>query len=130
MSTIFTKIINGEIPSYKIYEDEFTFAFLDIFPQAKWHTLIVPKIEIDHFSNVPEPYYSAIFATAKKLSPALQSATNCQRVCAKFEGFEVPHCHMHLLPANWIGDVNFRVVDQANSTELEQIQSEILKFLK
>jgi histidine triad (HIT) family protein len=68
MSTIFSKIIAGEIPSFKIYEDEYVYAFLDIFPQRIGHTLIVPKIEIDHFSDVPEPYYSAIFLAAKKLS--------------------------------------------------------------
>lgn len=75
MSTIFSRIIAGEIPSYRIYEDEYTYAFLDIFPQRLGHTLIVPKVEIDHFADVPEPYYSAIFQTAKKLSSAIQQAT-------------------------------------------------------
>lgn len=84
MSTIFSRIIAGEIPSCRIYEDEYTYAFLDIFPQRIGHTLIVPKIEVDHFSDVPEPYYSAIFQTAKKLSPAIQQATGCKRVCALF----------------------------------------------
>jgi histidine triad (HIT) family protein len=84
MPTLFTRIIVGEIPSFKIYEDEYVYAFLDIFPQRLGHTLIVPKIEIDHFADVPEPYYSAIFQAAKLLSPAIQQATGCNRVCTMF----------------------------------------------
>jgi histidine triad (HIT) family protein len=75
MSSLFTKIINGEIPSFKIYEDEYTFAFLDIYPVQPGHTLIVPKIEVDYFADVPEPYYSAVFQVAKKIAPAIQQAT-------------------------------------------------------
>ena len=84
MPTLFTRIIAGEISSYRIYEDEYVYAFLDIVPQRLGHTLIVPKIEIDHFSDVPDPYYSAIFQIAKKLAPAIQSATGCARVCTMF----------------------------------------------
>lgn len=72
--SLFTRIVSGEIPCYKIYEDECTFAFLDINPVRPGHVLIVPKIEIDHFFEVPEPYYSAVFATAKKLAPAIREA--------------------------------------------------------
>ena len=129
MSSIFSKIIAGEIPSYKIYEDDFVYAFLDIFPQTIGHTLIVPKIEVDHFSEVPEPYFHAIFDAAKKISPALQKATDCIRICAKFEGFEVPHCHFHLIPANGIADSNFKVVDRTDDHQLQEIQSKILKNL-
>jgi histidine triad (HIT) family protein len=75
MTSIFTKIINREIPCFKIYEDAYTFAFLDIHPIKPGHTLIVPKVEIDYFVDVPEPYYSAVFATAKKIAPAIQKAT-------------------------------------------------------
>jgi histidine triad (HIT) family protein len=75
MSTIFTKIIHGEIPCHKIYEDEYTFAFLDIHPVQAGHVLIVPKIAVDYFVDVPEPYYTAIFHTAKKIAPAIQQAT-------------------------------------------------------
>lgn len=73
--TLFSKIIAGEIPSHKIYEDEYTFAFLDINPVQPGHTLIVPKIEVDYFADVPEPYYSAVFQTAKHIAPAIQKAT-------------------------------------------------------
>lgn len=129
MPTLFTRIIAGEIPSFKVYEDDYTFAFLDIFPQTPGHTLIVPKIECDHFSEVPEPYYSAIFATAKKLAPILQRVTNCARISAKFEGFEVPHCHFHLIPSASAADANFKSVPRADESELAHWQQRILSEL-
>lgn len=129
MSTIFTKIIAWEIPSFKLYEDEYTYAFLDIFPQQPWHTLIIPKCEVDHFADVPEPFYSAIFQTAKKLAPAIKAATNCTRVCTLFIGYEVPHCHYHLIPTNQISDVNFVSQSQADMQELQQMQQQIIKNL-
>lgn len=130
MSSIFTKIINGEIPSFKIYEDEYTYAFLDIFPQVPGHTLIVPKVEVDHFADVPEPYYSAIFQTAKKLAPVLKTATGCNRVCTLFLGFDVPHCHYHLLPAFGIDDVKISKNPQATLEELKAMQEKIMSHLK
>lgn len=105
------------------------YAFLDIFPQAPGHTLIVPKIEIDHFADVPEPYYSAIFQAAKKLSPAIQKATGCTRVCTLFVGYEIPHCHYHLVPTNTLSDVNFSGKPQADMQELQQMQEKILSEL-
>ncbi|MDD2694106.1 MAG: HIT family protein [Candidatus Gracilibacteria bacterium] len=129
MSTLFSKIIAGEIPSFKIYEDEFVYAFLDIFPQTPGHTLIVPKIEIDHFADVPEPYYSAIFLAAKKLSPAIQKATGCVRICTLFVGYEIPHCHYHLVPTNTLSDVNFTGKPQADMEELKTMQEKILSEL-
>lgn len=129
MSSIFSKIIAWEIPSYKLYEDEYTYAFLDIFPQHPGHTLIVPKIEIDHFSDVPEPYYSAIFQTAKKLSKALQKATGCKRVVTAFLGYQVPHCHYQLLPTNSEKDFVWNDVSQADMWELKIMQEKILSFL-
>lgn len=129
MSTIFSKIIAGEIPSFKIYEDDFVFAFLDIFPQQKGHTLIIPKIEIDHFSYVPPEYLNAMLSAAQKISKALQKATHCARVCAKFEGFEVPHCHFHLIPAHSIEDSNFQSVPRADDAELADLQAKIIQEL-
>jgi histidine triad (HIT) family protein len=129
MHSLFSRIIAGEIPSYKIYEDEYTYAFLDIFPQVPGHTLIVPKCEVDHFADVPEPYYSAIFQTAKRLSPAIQKATECARVSAMFAGFEVPHCHYHLLPTNSLADIAIRKVEQAIPASLIDMQSKIISFL-
>lgn len=129
MSTIFSRIIAWEIPSFKIYEDDYVFAFLDIFPQQVGHTLVVPKIEIDHFSEVPEPYYSAIFQSAKNISVALKKATECNRVCTLFVWYEVPHCHYHLIPTSTISDVNFTEKPQADMEELKKMQEKILTFL-
>ena len=129
MSTIFSRIIAGEIPSFKIYEDEYVYVFLDIFPQQTGHTLIVPKIEVDHFSDVPEPYYSAIFQVAKKISKALKAATNCNRVCTIFMGYEVPHCHYQLVPTNSPADMNFSEKPQADMGELKKMQERILGFI-
>lgn len=129
MSSLFTKIINQEIPSFKIYEDEYVFAFLDIFPQKLGHTLIVPKIERDHFADVPEPYYSAIFQAAKQIAPAIQKATGCTRVCAMFLGYEIPHCHYHLVPTDTLVEANFLPKPQARPEDLEKMQSDILSHL-
>jgi histidine triad (HIT) family protein len=129
MPSLFSKIIVWEIPSFKIYEDEYTFAFLDIFPQTPGHVLIVPKCEVDHFSEVPEPYYSAIFQTAKKLAPAIQKATACNRVCALFVGYEIPHCHYHLLPSNSLEDIHWKKMPQADQESLKNMQEKIIWYL-
>jgi histidine triad (HIT) family protein len=129
MPSIFSKIIALEIPSFKIYEDEYIFAFLDIFPQTPGHTLIVPKCEVDHFSDVPEPYYGAIFQTAKKLSPAIQRATGCKRVCTTFLGYEIPHCHYHLIPTDSERDMDMKPRKQADMDELKKMQEVILHHL-
>jgi len=129
MATIFSRIIDREIPSFKIYEDEYVYAFLDIFPQQRGHTLIVPKIEIDHFSDVPEPYYTAIFQAAKKLSRAIQVATGCTRVCTVFAWYDVPHCHYHLIPTSSMHDIQFSSHPQADMDELKKIQELIVAAL-
>ncbi len=98
MSTIFSKIIKGEIPSHKIYENEYVFAFLDIQPLEKGHTLIVPKIEVDKFNDVPEPYYSAVFVAAKKIANAIEKSLDAKRIVTKVIGTDVPHFHYHLMP--------------------------------
>lgn len=129
MPTLFSRIITQEIPSYKLYEDEYTYAFLDIFPQHPGHSLIVPKIEVDHFSDVPEPYYSAIFHTAKKLSKALQKATRCKRICTTFLGYQITHCHYQLLPTESEEDFVWRPVPQADPNELKAMQEKIVSYL-
>ena len=129
MSTLFSKIIAWEITSFKIYEDEYTYAFLDIFPQQPGHVLIVPKIEIDYFADLPEPYYSAIFQTAKILAPAIKQATNCVRVCTMMIWYEVPHCHYHLIPTLQLSDAIFSPKPQADMEDLRIMQEEILKNL-
>lgn len=130
MTSIFSRIIAWEIPSYRIYEDELTYAFLDIFPQRPWHTLIVPKVEIDNFSDVPEPYYSAIFQTAKNIAPAIQKATECKRVCTTFLWYEVSHCHYHLIPTDSEQDMDIKPRKQADMEDLKNMQDKIISVLK
>lgn len=129
MSTIFTRIIAGEFPCYKLYEDEHTFAFLDIFPYQLGHTLIVPKIEIDHFYDLPEPYYTALFQTAKKLAPAVKQATGCLRVGMILEGLEVPHVHIKMIPIHKPHDLDSHHKHEEPETRMQQIQNAIISFL-
>ena len=97
MPSIFTKIINGEIPCYKIYEDDKTFAFLDINPETKGHTLVVPKKEVDKIYDLPDEDYDALMRTVKKLSHHLEDKLNA-RILWKVIGTDVPHAHVHLMP--------------------------------
>ena len=129
MSTLFTKIIEGELPSYKVFENEYVFAFLALDQIELGHTLIVPKVEVDHFSHVPEPYYSEVFKAAKILSEAIQKASGCLRVGAIFAGFEVPHCHYHLVPLNSESDLSFSKARPRSKNEMLEIQEKILSYL-
>ncbi|MBR3324266.1 HIT domain-containing protein [Candidatus Saccharibacteria bacterium] len=97
MSSIFTKIANGEIPSYKIYEDDKTYAFLDIHPETKGHTLVIPKNEVDKIYDLPDEDYGALMATAKKLAKHMEKVFN-SRTIWKVVGTDVPHAHIHLMP--------------------------------
>ncbi|MDA9121162.1 HIT family protein [bacterium] len=107
MSSIFTKIINGEIPSYKVVESETCFAFLDINPLAKGHTLVVPKKEVDYIFDVEDELYSDLMLFAKKVGKAIEKVVPCERVGVTVIGLEVPHAHIHLIPINGISDMNF-----------------------
>lgn len=127
--TLFSKIIAWDIPSHKIYEDEYTFAFLDINPVQAGHTLIVPKIEVDYFADVPEPYYTAVFQTAKKITPAIQKATGCKRIATMILGYEIPHFHYHLVPTNGLGDAHFDTKIATSEQELQAMQQSILSYL-
>lgn len=98
MSTIFTKIIKGEIPSYKVAEDEDFYAFLDINPMSKGHTLVVPKIEVDYIFDLPDDLLAKMTLFAKKVSQALSDTISCQRIGMMVIGLEVPHAHIHLIP--------------------------------
>ena len=97
MPSIFTQIIKGEIPCYKIYEDDKTFAFLDIHPETKGHTLVVPKIEVDKIYDLPTEYYEALMSTIKKLSQHMEKQLG-RRTLWKVVGTDVPHAHVHLMP--------------------------------
>jgi len=130
MSTIFTKIINGEIPSYKIFEDELTYAFLDINPINIGHTLIIPKIETDYFLDVEEPYYSQVFKNAKLIGKAIHESTNCKRVGTIIAGWDVPHFHYHLIPMFGVEDLDFKKGKRRTEEEMKSIQEKIINLLK
>jgi len=107
MSTIFSKIIAGEIPSYKLYEDERYYAFLDINPLAKGHTLVVPKVETDYLFDLDDELLAGMMTLAKKLARALDRTMDCKRVGVAVLGLEVPHAHIHLVPINGLHDIEF-----------------------
>ena len=109
MSTIFTKIANGEIPSYKVAENEDYYAFLDIAPMAQGHTLVIPKkTEEDYIFNLDENTYAGLCAFARKVAKAIETAVPCKRVGVAVLGMEVPHTHIHLVPLNTEADMDFR----------------------
>ena len=129
MATIFSKIIRGEIPCYKVFEDEFTIAFLDIAPIRLGHTLVVPKVEVDYFVDVEDPHYSAVFRTAKHISPAIQKATGVRRIATAVIGLEVPHFHYHLIPINQISEFSFAKKISPLPEELQAMLERIHKYL-
>ena len=106
MPTVFTRIINGEIPCYRIAEDEHNFAFLDIGPLAKGHTLVIPKKEVDYLFDLNEATYVGLLSFAKRVAVAIGKAVPCLRVGVAVIGFEVPHAHIHLIPLQ-SGTINF-----------------------
>ncbi|HEX7492766.1 MAG TPA: HIT family protein [Bacteroidales bacterium] len=108
MATIFTKIINGEIPCYKIAEDDNYFAFLDINPLRAGHSLIVPKRETDYIFDLDNDYLGGMIIFSKKVAAAIKSAIPCNRIGVAILGLEVPHAHIHLVPMDTMEDINFR----------------------
>ena len=107
MSSIFTKIINGEIPSYKVAENDEFFAFLDINPLVKGHVLVIPKKEIDYIFDIDNELYSRFFVFAKELAKAIEKVISCERIGISVVGLEVPHAHIHLIPINNVEDMSF-----------------------
>ncbi|HEY9533084.1 MAG TPA: HIT family protein [Mucilaginibacter sp.] len=107
MASIFSKIIAGEIPSYKIAEDDNYYAFLDIFPLVEGHTLVVPKKEVDKLFDLDDDTYAGLMLFVKKVAAAIEKAIPCNRVGMTVIGLEVPHAHVHLIPLNDMGDMNF-----------------------
>lgn len=108
MASIFTRIVNGEIPSYKVAEDENYYAFLDINPLAKGHTLVIPKLEEDYIFNLPAETYTGLWAFANKVAKAIDIAVPSKRVGVAVLGMEVPHAHIHLVPLQSEQDLDFR----------------------
>ncbi len=128
--TIFSKIIHGEIPAYKIIENEKFFAFLDVYPLVKGHVLVVPKIEVDKISEVPDEYLAEMLVFAKPIAKAIEKAFNCNRCGMAVIGIEVPHAHLHLVPINTADDLNFtRGKIQITKEELTEVQNKILQHL-
>ncbi len=107
MASIFTRIINGEIPCYKVAEDANYFAFLDINPLAKGHTLVIPKKEVDYIFDLDDETLSGMMVFAKKVAAKIKEATNCRKVAVVVLGLEVAHAHIHLIPINSESDVDF-----------------------
>jgi histidine triad (HIT) family protein len=129
MASIFTKIINGELPSYKIYEDETVFAFLALDQVNLGHTLLIPKKETDYWIDVPEKDYLHLQKVALKIGQALQKATDCRKVFQTVVGLEVPHFHLHLIPAWTISDLDFKRAQRHSEGEMKEIQKKIMSHL-
>jgi histidine triad (HIT) family protein len=128
--TIFSKIIAGEIPSYKIAENEKFFAFLDIFPLREGHVLVVPRVETDKFFDLSDEYLSEMLVFAKPIAKAIERSFNCNRCGIEVIGLEVPHAHLHLIPINTANDLNFNQSKLKLSNEqLEKIRDKIISNL-
>jgi histidine triad (HIT) family protein len=131
MASIFSKIIAGDIPSYKIAEDEYFYAFLDIFPLAEGHVLVVPKTETDKFFDVSDELLAKWLLFAKPIAKAIEQSFDCNRCGMSVVGLEVPHAHMHLVPINSADDLNFtRKKLKLSADRLKQVQEIIVAKLK
>ena len=128
--TIFSKIIAGEIPSYKILENDRFFAFLDISPVKRGHTLVVPKVEVDKLFDVPDEYLNGLLVFAKPVAKAIEKALNCNRVSIVTVGLEVPHAHVHLIPMNRTEDMDLTKQKlKLSAEEFKEIQAKIISNL-
>ncbi|MEK6614841.1 MAG: HIT family protein [Bacteroidota bacterium] len=107
MSSIFSKIVKGKIPCYKIAESENYLAFLDVFPLTKGHTLVIPKKEIDYIFDIEDEEFAGLQLFSKKVAKAMEKAISCKRIGVAVIGLEVPHAHIHLIPLNHVSDINF-----------------------
>lgn len=130
MASIFSRIIAGEIPCYKVAEDEGHIAFLDINPIAEGHTLVVPKHEVSYIFDLPEGEYLSLCTFARRVAEGLQRAIPCKRIGEAVLGLEVPHTHIHLVPLNSEGDMNFARKLSFTPDEMEAIRSRIASEIK
>ena len=131
MSSIFAKIINGEIPSHKVYEDENFLAFLDIRPMVKGHTLVIPKKEVDYLFDMNPEEYTSLLLAAQKVAKVIKKSVPCTKVGMTVIGLEVPHAHVHLMPINNVADMSFKnpVVEMTQS-EMNQLAQLINKNIE
>jgi histidine triad (HIT) family protein len=126
--SVFTRIVKGEIPSYKIAETADCYAFLDINPLAKGHTLVIPKKEVDYLFDLDDDLFQSLQLFAKRVSMAIKEVVTCERIGVAVIGLEVPHAHIHLVPINSIGDLNFSKPKlSVNAEEMQAIAKEIMK---
>jgi len=125
MSSIFTKIVNGEIPAYKIAEDDNYLAFLDVNPNAKGHTLCIPKQEIDKIFDMEEEDYLGLMKFSKKIAAALEKTVPCKRIGMAVVGLEVPHAHVHLIPLNEMDEMRFQNKVSLSKEEFEALAKDI-----
>ncbi len=131
MATIFTRIINGEIPSYKLAEDKDYFAFLDINPLAKGHALVVPKQEVDYIFDLDPEVLAGLIKFSQRLAKAIESVVSCERIGVAVIGLEVPHAHIHLVPINGIHDIDFNKPRVSlTQEEYESLAKEISRKFK
>ena len=129
--TIFSKIISGEIPSFKIAENEKFYAFLDINPLVEGHTLVIPKKEVDKFLDMPDNYLSEVLLFAKPIAAAIEKSFSCNRCGLSVVGLEVPHAHLHLILLNTMNDINFtRKKLSPTNEQLKKAQEKILKAME
>ncbi len=125
MPSIFTKIVNGEIPSYKIAEDENYYAFLDINPNSVGHTLCIPKLEVDKIFDLPEETYMGLMRFSRKIAIAIEKAIPCERVGMSVIGLEVPHTHVHLIPLHNMNSMNFKNNQKLTPEEFQEVVAKI-----
>ncbi|MCL6273972.1 HIT family protein [Muricauda sp. 2012CJ35-5] len=130
MPSIFTKIINGDIPCYKIAEDEDNFAFLDINPNAKGHTLCVPKKEVDRIMDLDEDAYMKLMSFSRKVGQAIEKSVPCERVGMTVIGLEVPHVHVHLIPLHSMKNATFQHKEKLTAIEFEEVAEQIRDAIK
>jgi histidine triad (HIT) family protein len=129
MASIFTKIIQGEIPSYKVAETDDFLAFLDVNPNTKGHTLCIPKKEVDKIFDLDETTYIGLMQFARKVAVAIEKAVNCKRVGVSVIGLEVPHVHVHLIPLNTMEDTRFIQKEKLSHEEFQEIAKAIRSYL-
>jgi len=128
--TIFTRIINGEIPAYRIAEDDFFLAFLDINPLREGHTLVIPKTETDRFFDLEDKYLSKILVFSKPIAKAIEASFDCNRCGLTVVGLEVPHAHIHLIPISRVSDMDFKKTKlKLNEEAFRKIQTRIISNL-
>lgn len=129
MASIFTKIIEGQLPSYKIHEDDLSISILALDQVTLGHTLVIPKLEVNHWFDVPEKDYLQVQLNAQKIAKAIKAATECPRILTTAIGFEVPHYHLHLIPAWSMADLNFSKAQRWAEADMQTIQKKIILHL-